>query len=721
VKDVAALASDELIIDAGVRALLAPRSVALIGVSDDPGKMAGGPARALSNSAFAGAIYPVNPKRETVGGYRAFPTIDAIEGDPDVALIVTPRHAVVEAVEACARKGVKAVVIISSGFGEVGPEGIALQERLLEVARAGGVRVVGPNCTGYYSRKADLPLGTSAAFGTGRYAPGSIAFVTQSGAIGTALLTLAHERGLGASLWFSTGNEMDLTVADFMSAAVADPNTSSIVLYLETIRNVPAFTRAARAALARGKPVIVLKVGRTELGAEKAQAHTGAMIGSDDAYQGLFRQNGVIRVDSIDHLLPVASLFGSDRAWGRGRIGVISVSGGLAAYMADLLSDQGLELAELTAGTNARLAEISDLAAPGNPFDPAGMVTSDPTIMTRAVAAFLEDPNVDVMTVILPFGIHILRVVPPVVLEAARASRKMVCFVRWMPRDYGREVTEAMTEADVPVFEGIDECVAALAARARYERERSALIEALADKPAIAALPAPELDGDEPLLETEARALLARYGVASPKERVAVSANEAIHAATAIGYPVAMKILSRDIAHKTEAGGVRLGLLGEEAVAAAYEQMMTDVGRHAPDAVVDGVLVQQMAGDGIDVILGAKHEPGIGPVVMVGIGGVLAEAISKVSVRPAPLSARDAAEMIEEASLGSLLASARRGRPSDRPALEQSILSFSRLVCDHGDHIAELDVNPLRVLLAGDGVIALDALVVRATSARTDG
>ncbi|WP_242127380.1 acetate--CoA ligase family protein [Sphingobium sp. Sx8-8] len=702
------IAPDAGKIGEGVRALIRPTGVALVGVSDDPGKMSGNPIRVLAASQFEGPVYPVNPKRDTIGGHRAYASVDDIEGNPDVALIVVPRDAVATAIAACGRKGVKAAIVISSGFAETGELGAQRQAELKAVAKAAGVRVVGPNCTGYFSAAGKLPLGTSAAFLTGRYRAGNIAFITQSGAIGTAMLTRADERGMGPSLWFSTGNEMDLQVSDLMLAAVEDEHSRALILYLESIRDVRSFGAASRVALEAGKPIIALKVGRSSLGAEKAQAHTGALIGSDGVYDGFFRQNGIIRVDNIDSLLPVAAIFQSRRDWGGGKVGVVSVSGGLAVYSADLFEELGIPLAVLAPETLGKLGATSEFSTPGNPFDPAGAVTSNPQIMIDSVQAFLEDPDVDVLVVVLPFGVHILRVVPPVVAEAAKRSGKMICLVRWMPADYGREQTDALRALDIPVFESLDECAAAIKARTVWEADRKAILSspAVGSSGELSVFPS-----SVPLLETETRALLAAYGLRSPREAVARGGGDALKAATAIGFPVVMKILSPDIAHKTEAGGVVLGV-SESDVSATWDSIVANAAAYNSAAHIEGVLVQETAPEGVEVIVGAKHDSAFGPVVMVGMGGVLAEALASVSIRPIPLSRFDAESMIDEAGLSPLLASARRGRPSDRGALVDALLAVSRLMNDHGDHIAELDVNPLRVLLEGEGVIALDGLIV---------
>jgi len=702
----------------GVRALLKPRGIVLVGVSDDPKKMTGGPFRALQRSPFPGPVYAVSRTRDTLGEFPVRRSVAEVGDDADVALIVVPRDAVAEALEECGRKGIAAAVVITSGFADIGGEGVVQQKRLAEIAARTGIRVVGPNCTGYFSAEGHINLGTSPAFISGRYRPGSIGLITQSGSIGTTMLTLAQERGLGPSFWFSIGNEMDLKAADFLASGVANTPTRSLCLYLEGIHKPELFASGARAALEASKPIVLLKVGSSEKGAASALAHTGALATDDVAFEGFCRQNAIIRVRDIDELLPVAATFDAPRAWGKGRIGVLSVSGGLSAHSVDRVDQAGLELAELTPETVEALRHVSPLSEPANPYDFSGAAVSDPEIVRKSVQAFVDDANVDVVVVVVPFGVYLATVVPKMVGEIAATTDKLICMVRWMPADVAREAFDVLPPQGVPVFNSIRECVGALAARNWYERTRAEILAEPQPPKTGSAAPAPELSASGMLLETESRALLSRYGLPSVDESVAKSEDEAAFAAAQIGYPAVLKILSRDIPHKTEAGGVEVGIAGEPALRAAWRRMMASVRAMHPDAAIDGVLVQAMAPSGIEAIVGARHDPTFGPVVLLGLGGILAEAMRRVAVRPAPLSRFDAESMIDETGLGAMLASARRGRPSDRAALVEALLGVGRLMAEHGDRIAELDVNPLRVLLEGDGVLALDGLVAVGEDAR---
>lgn len=702
----------------GVRALLKPRGIVLVGVSDDPKKMTGGPFRALQRRPFPGPVYAVSRTRDMLGDIPVRRSIADVGDDADVALIVVPRDAVAGALEECGRKGIAAAVVITSGFADVGGDGAAHQERLADIARCTGIRVVGPNCTGYFSSEGAINLGTSPAFISGRYRPGSLGMITQSGSIGTTMLTLAQERGLGPSFWFSIGNEMDLKAADFLASGVDNASTRSLCFYLEGLHKPDLFAAGARKALDAGKPIILLKVGSSEKGAASALAHTGALATDDVAFEGFCRQNAIIRVRDIDDILPVAATFDAPRPWGKGRVGVLSVSGGLSAHSVDRVDQAGLDMAELEPETIDVLRDVSPLSEPANPYDFSGAAVSDPEIVRKSVQAFVDDAHVDVIVVVVPFGVYLATVVPKIVGEIAATTDKLVCMVRWMPADVAREPFDALPPQGVPVFTSIRECVGALAARGWYERTRAAILaEPRRNAQNEWAPVAPELATPGMLLETEARALLARYGLPSVAEAVTTDEDGACHAARRIGYPVVLKILSRDIAHKTEAGGVEVGIADEAALRSAWQRMRASVARHNPDAVVEGVLVQAMAPSGIEAIVGARHDPTFGPVVLLGLGGVLAEAFRRVAVRPAPLSRHDAECMIDETGLGAMLASARRGRPSDRAALVEALLGISRLMDDHGGRIAELDVNPVRILLEGDGVLALDGLI----AARGDG
>ena len=695
----------------GVRALLKPRGIVLVGVSDDPKKMTGGPFRALQRNPFPGPVYAVSRTRDALGDFPTLRSIAEVGEDADVALIVVPRDAVADALEECGRKGIAAAVIITSGFADVGEEGRLHQQKLAEIAERTGIRVVGPNCTGYFSAEGQINLGTSPAFISGRFRPGSIGLITQSGSIGTTMLTLAQERGLGPSFWFSIGNEMDLKAADFLAAGVESAPTRSLCLYLEGIHKPELFAASARTALEAGKPIILLKVGSSEEGAASALAHTGALATDDVAFGGFCRQNAIIRVRDIDELLPVAATFDAPRNWRKGRIGVLSVSGGLSAHAVDRFDEAGLDLAELTAETTEMLRHVSPLSEPVNPYDFSGAAVSDPEIVRKSVQAFVDDDNVDVVVVVVPFGVYLATVVPKIVSEIAATTDKLICMVRWMPADVAREPFDALPPQGVPVFTSIRECVGALAARNWYERTRARILAETHRPRPLAAAPAPELDATGLLLETEARALLSRYGLPSVPEVVATGEDQAVAAAARLGYPVVLKILSRDIAHKTEVGGVEVGIADESALRAGWRRIMASVKDRRHDTAIDGMLVQAMAAPGIEAIIGARHDSTFGPVVLLGVGGVLAEAFRRAAVRPVPLSPHDAECMIDETGLGAVLASDRRGKPSDRPALGEALLGVSRLMMEHGARIAELDVNPVRVLLKGEGVLALDGLV----------
>ena len=699
--------------DTRLDALFRPRSIALLGVSDDPTKMAGNAMPVIAASGFAGQVYPVNPNRDTIGGIKTYPSILDIPGAVDLALITLPRSAVLNAIEECGRKGVGAAVIITAGFAESGKEGAELEARVLATARQYGMRVIGPNCTGMYTGEVNLPLGTSAAFATQRYQKGSIGLITQSGALGTALLPRAKERGVGMSFWFSTGNEMDLNLGELLAAGAGSPVTRAICLYLEAIRDAEPMTAGAQTALAAGTPIVALKVGTSQVGAERAKAHTGALIGSDAVYDGYFRQNGILRVRSIDHLLPIATAFGTDRPFGQGRVAVFSISGALAGHSADRFEDEGVTLATLQPETIEKLKIFGSNESAGNPYDPGAGPMKDPHLASDAMEALLEDPGVDVLVVIMTFALHMFRVIPPAVEKVARATKKMVTVTRWVPGDYQLEAFAVLPSLGVPLFYSVDECAVALGARTSYERTRAALLEAACERSVKSSpLPVPELDNRQALLETEGRAVLRRYGIAAPAEETVNNVDDAAAAASRLGFPVVMKILSREILHKTEAGAVVLDIRSEADARAAFEKISRNVSAYAPDAKNEGMLLQSMASSGIEAILGAKHEAPFGPVVMVGLGGILAEALNRVAVRPVPLARLDAEQMIDESGLGALLASARTGKPSDRAAVVEAILGLSRLMSDHGERIAELDINPLRIFAEGKGVLALDALIV---------
>ena len=693
---------------AGLEAIFAPKSIAIIGASQDATKIGGRPVELLRRFGYPGAIYPVNPRAREVQGLPAFASVDALPEAPDLAIISVGAEAAPDALDACAAKGVKAAVIFSSGFAELGEAGAAMQDRLRATAQRTGIRVLGPNCLGAAS-VAERAIATfSVVLENGLPPPGPLGIASQSGNLGSYTALLARERGIGASRFITTGNECDVDIADAIAFLAQDAATKVILCVLETCRDAARLTGALEMARQAGKPVIVLKIGASEAGQAAAASHTGALAGSDAVFDAVFRRAGAVRVHSVEQLLDLghaAAVLGDRLPKGR-RTMLLTASGGFGVLLADAASAAGLSLPSPSEDTQRRILDVVPYASPRNPVDATAQMSSRPEILEAILAALLEDDACDALLVLMSASLYLprLRSVYMPTLRAVREKHpdKVVMLAIHGPADAVAE----LTAMGFPVVDGVGPSTLALAGLCDLAAARSL-------PPLPAPLPpAPPIDAGALGTEAAAKQVLAAAGVPVLPERVVASAAEAADAAAAMGFPVVLKIVSPDLPHKTEVGGVVLGLDSAEAVAAAHDAMLARVRDAAPRARIDGVLVSPMVKGGTEMILGAKRDPVFGPVVLVGLGGIFAEMIQDVAVRPAPVDEAEAMAMLRSLKAFAVLDGA-RGRPkADLAAAASAITALSRFAAQHAADIAEIDINPLLVRPAGDGAVALDALIV---------
>jgi len=695
----------------GMDAVFSPRSIAIFGASDDVSKIGGRPLQFLLKYGYAGAIYPINRKGGSVQSVQAFASVSDVPEAPELAVIAVPPQGVLEAVNDCARRGVRAVVVLSSGFSEMGEEGSRLQAQIGAVARESGMRVVGPNCLGSIG-VAEKSIATfSVALEAALPPAGDVGIVSQSGNLGSYTMRLAAERGVGISRLLTTGNECDVDISDGIASLARDAVTSVILCCMETCRDGPKFRQALALAREAGKAVVLLKVGVSEAGSAAAASHTGALAGSDAVFDAIVRKGGAIRVPGIEQLIEVGhalAVTGQGRAPKGNRVAVVTASGGFGVLLADAASAQGLTLPEMGDATQRHILSLVPFASPVNPVDMTAQVSSKPELLFEVLAAVAKDEACD--AVILQsanaFFVPRLRDVFIEALERVRREvpDKLILLCTRGPRD----VIARLNKLGYPAVEGIDAACATLAAlvKAGAMRDLAPSLDDAADAPA-APLP-PEAFANE----ASAKAALAQAGVPMLKERVATSLDEARTAASEIGFPLVLKIVSPDIAHKTEVGGVVVGVRDEAQLALEYRDLLTRVCAKAPKARIEGVLVAQMAQGGTELILGAKHDPVFGPVVMVGLGGIFAEIMKDVALQPAPVDEAAALAMLRSLKAYPLLDGA-RGRPkADVAAAARAIAALSRFAARHAPSVADIDVNPLVVLDAGQGAYALDALLV---------
>lgn len=701
----------------GLDAVFAPRSIAIFGASDDVTKIGGRPLQFLQKYGYRGAIHPINRKGGTVQSLAAHASLAELPQPPDLAVMAVPPEAVLEAVRDCASRGVRAAVILSSGFSEMGEAGARLQAEIGEVARGSGMRVVGPNCLGAIG----VPERSIATFSVALEAAfpneGPVGIVSQSGNLGSYTMRLAVERGIGISRLLTTGNECDVDIADGIAALAEHPDTRVILCCMETCRHAGKLVRALAMAREAGKAVIVLKVGVSSAGSEAAASHTGALAGSDAVFDAVLANAGALRVPSIEQLIEVGHALAVAGPAGlpRGpRVALVTASGGFGVLMADAASAQGLELPRLSAATQARILAALPYASPGNPVDMTAQVSSRPELLVQVLSAVAEDPGCDAILLQSAYAFQMPRLRDVYLAALAQVRRdhpsKPILLCCKAPRDTAAQ----LHRLGLATVETIDAACATLAALVRLGGAAGAPAEAVAALPPAAPLPADAFAG-----EASAKAVLAKAGLPVLREATATSREGAIAAARDIGFPVVLKIVSPDIPHKTEVGGVAVGIASEAQLAAEYDAMRARVAQQAPAARIAGVLVAQMAQSGTELILGTMRDPVFGPVVMVGLGGIFAEVLRDVALQPAPVSEQQAVRMLRSLKAFVLLDGA-RGRPrADVAAAARAVAALSRFAAQHADSVAEIDINPLVVLDQGQGAFALDALLVPATKDNT--
>ncbi len=686
--------------------LLRPRCVAIIGASADTAKLAGRPLAYLERYGFRGDIYPVNPRYEAIGGHRCYPEIAALPQPPDAAIVLVGMSKVTDAVRQLAAIGTGAAIVLASGFGESGPEGRQRQDELKRAA--GPMRLLGPNTIGLVNVADHVVLSASNALVTEDIVPGVIALVSQSGGILGSLLSRAQAQGVGFSKLIATGNECDLEVSDFVDHLVDDPATKVIALYLEGLRRPKSFQSAVRRARAAGKAVVAFKVGRSESGARSAASHTGALAGSDAAYDALFQQFGVIRAERYSDLLDIPLALSCGRPLKGKRLAIITSTGGAASLLADAAGGVGFETPPPDGATAEKLKALAIEGATldRNPIDVTLAGVKSETFRT-ILNAVVASPTYDAVAVVL--GSSALRepeTVGKPLRECAAASEKPI--VGFVSPD-APQLVRQLNLAGVPTFAAPESCAAALAAMRRMsvakeiEPPRELAAAVISDDVRAMIKPGP-------LNEAESKRLFVRFGIPVTREIVTATPAEAKAAAETFDGNVVLKILSRDVLHKSEAGGVAVGVASADVTRTCAEmaKRFNEATRHEPE----GFLVQELVSGGIELILGFHRDAQLGPAILLGMGGVTAELYRDTALRLVPLSRRDAQEMVDELKSGPLLKGFRGRPPADIQALVEAVVAFSRMIGALGDEFQEAEINPLFVLPQGRGVVAADGVVV---------
>lgn len=689
--------------------ILAPRSVAIVGASDTPSKIGGTPVDFHKQFGFTGRIYPVNPKAGQIQGLQAYATLRDIGEPVDIAIFAIPAHLVQSALEDAIAAGVRGVVLFTSGYAEIGDAGALAQRRLAATARAGGVRLLGPNCLGFMNIRSGAYATFSPAPRAGRVRSGNIGLVSQSGAFGAYAYALARARGIGLSQWITTGNEADLDFADCVEWLAHDPQTRVIMGYMEGCRDGFKLRRALAAAHAERKPVVIVKVGRTDIGAQAAASHTAALAGDDAVYDSVFREYGVHRARDVAEFFGIAAAASIGTLPSERSIGLFTLSGGVGVLMADEAHDHGLAVRAMPQQAQDTIREWVPFAGPANPVDITGQVTNDLSLIERTARLMLDVGH---------YGSWIGFLAAAGTTDAFwPVIESLVTNLR---RDYPDKLIALSTLLSAPrrhalesmgclVFDEPAEAVRTIAALAAFA-EAFARSDIAPPQARPAATPLPCGAQSEP----RALATLARAGIATTAHAVVGDAAEAVAAAARMALRVVLKVVSPDILHKSDIGGVALGLQGDAAVRDAYETMQRSVRTRAPEARLEGVLVAPMvASGGVECILGARRDPVFGPIVMFGLGGVFVELLGDVALHSAPVDHGQAMAMIRSVKGFGLLSGARGRTPIDLEFLADNLVLLSRLAADAGDTLDSIDINPFIALpRAQGGGCAVDAVVV---------
>jgi acyl-CoA synthetase (NDP forming) len=690
--------------------LFHPQGIAIIGASADISRISGQPIKALKNAGYRGGIFPINPKYPEMHGLKCYPDVMSLTSPCDLAVVAVPAPAVAQAIRDCGKAKIPFAVVLTAGFRETGAEGRKLEEELARALEETGVRIVGPNCQGMVSVDARVWTVFGSVADETELRPGKVSCAFQSGGFGYAIVNLAEAQGVGFRYCVSSGNEVDITTPELLSAFLDDPGTSLAFAYLEGTPDARPLLDLGRKSLETGKPVLIWKAGTTDAGIKAAASHTANMTGSYDLYRAAMRQCGLIEVDDVEPIVDIARLFAQGREPKGTSIGVLSISGGSGVVFADAAVRGGLTLPPFAPETLTKMRQmVPAFGSPQNPADITAAVFNDTSLFARTLEVVLEDPGLDQLSILIasisgPRADHSAEVI-----AAAAAKTGKPVHVAWSGRHAKSEAAvRALEAAGVPFVTTPVRLARAAATLARFAADRRRLLPRRA--PLIPEVGVTLPAGAITLNEAESKAVLQAFGVPVVNEVFVAAGGDVAEAAAKLEAPFAVKVVSRDVPHKTEAGGVQLGVV-RQALSDAARSVADSARKAVPGASIDGVLVSEMV-QGLEMLIGVINDPSFGPVVALGLGGVLTEVLKDVTYRIAPFDLETAREMIAELR-GAKLFEGYRGKPAaDKEALAQTLVAVSGMAVALAPRLKELDINPVFVRPTGQGVAAADALVV---------
>jgi acetyl coenzyme A synthetase (ADP forming)-like protein len=705
-----AINQERILVTMSLEAFFNPRSVAIVGASQTAGKVGYEVLTNMIAAGFKGRIFPVNNKTEAIEGLKCYPNLEAIGQTPDLVIIIIPAKMVPSIMQQCAKIGVKSVIIITAGFKEVGEEGRMLEQQIIQIAKQSGIRVIGPNCLGMIVPANNL----NACFGGDLPKKGTIGYLSQSGALLAAILDTANANGIGFSKLVSIGNKADINELDIIKDFGNDQDTKVIAGYIESIEDGNTFVSQAE-KISQDKPILLMKSGSSSAGARAASSHTGSLAGSEIAYEAVFERAGIVRCFSIKSQFDFAQAFANQPLPAGDRIAVITNAGGPGIMAADAVERYSLEFAKLTDETVKKLAKVLPSAAnTHNPIDVLGDALADR--YKFAIDVVIEDPNVDAVLVLLtPQAMTEAAATAEILVKTSRRKSQKPVFASFLGANKVAEAVKVLRGGGIPQYDSPESAVLTIKMMVDYVRWRKRPKRVVKQFPVnrrkVETIIEKHLrQGTREIGEMESKEILEAYGFVTPKGTIATTAEQAASIAQQLGYPVVMKIWSPDILHKSDVGGVKIGLKNPQEVIDAFDLMMYRIPKKLPDADILGVLVQEMCKSGKEVILGMNRDPHFGPLMMFGMGGTMVEVLKDVSFYLAPLTAEEAKQMLINTKTYKMLKGVRGEKGVDIAAIAEGLQRLSQLVTEF-PQIQEMDINPYVVGQEGTAPIAVDARI----------